>query len=148
MATSWPKETVTVIERLEGIQADLCNRFVERDWAIKLLTLAAVCREHVLLVGPPGTAKTQLVTRFAECMQARQFSYLLTRFTEPSELFGPLDLERFHEGVYEIRTDGMLPMADMAFLDEVFEGSSAILMRRTRFTGHWLVNVVDHAMAA
>src|SRR5262249_38162923 len=62
-----------------------------------------------------------------ENVDARGFHYLLTRFTEPSELFGPLDLEKFQDGTFHIRTEGMLPEAQIAFLDEVFQGSSAIL---------------------
>jgi len=100
---------------------------VDRDEAIGLLVLAAVCREHLLLIGPPGTAKTGLIDQFCRAVGARQFRYLLTRFTEPSELFGPLDIERFQAGSYRIRTEGMLPEAEVVFLDEVFQGSSAIL---------------------
>ncbi|WP_239382542.1 AAA family ATPase [Frankia sp. CIT1] len=102
--------------------------FVGRDEAVDLVALAVLCREHVLLVGPPGTAKTSLLERFRRILDARYFSYLLSRFTEPAELFGPVDIRRFQtEGVYEVNTAGMLPEADIAFLDEVFQGSSAIL---------------------
>jgi MoxR-like ATPase len=86
-----------------------------------------VAREHLLLIGPPGTAKTDLIDRFAQLIQAQRFSYLLTRFTEPSEIFGPLDFELFQSGIYRVKTEDMLPAADVVFLDEVFQGSSAIL---------------------
>jgi MoxR-like ATPase len=102
--------------------------FVDRDEAVDLIGLALLCREHVLLVGPPGTAKTALLTAFGSLLDTAPFTYLLTRFTEPAELFGPLDVRRFQrDGVYEINTQGMLPRARLAFLDEVFQGSSAIL---------------------
>jgi MoxR-like ATPase len=104
------------------------REFVDRDEAVDVVGLATLCREHVLLVGPPGTAKSSLLDRFRRILDARYFSYLLTRFTEPAELFGPVDIRRFQaEGVYEVNTAGMLPEADVAFLDEVFQGSSAIL---------------------
>jgi MoxR-like ATPase len=124
---AWPPEVLTAIKRLDEVKRTLKELFVERDQAVDLMALAAVCQEHLLLLGPPGTAKTELVNRFSELVQARRFHYLLTRFTEPTEVFGPLDLEAFQQGRFHIRTDGMLPEAEIAFLDEVFQGSSAIL---------------------
>jgi MoxR-like ATPase len=124
---SWPRATREAIYSLQAIIRELTATFVGRTQAARLLVLASVCREHLLLLGPPGTAKTDLITRFSGLISAGQFSYLLTRFTEPSEIFGPLDFERFQQGTYHIRTEGMLPEADIVFLDEVFQGSSAIL---------------------
>ncbi|RSM42725.1 AAA family ATPase [Amycolatopsis balhimycina DSM 5908] len=124
---SWPEATEKLVHRLDAIRQTLEARFVARTEAVRLLLLAAVCREHLLLLGPPGTAKTELITRFAELIDARHFRYLLTRFTEPAEIFGPLDFQRFRAGEYHVRTSGMLPEANVVFLDEVFHGSSAIL---------------------
>ncbi|MGW4064343.1 AAA family ATPase [Amycolatopsis sp. NPDC004747] len=115
------------IRSLQTVRRDLDARFVGRAQAVALLVLAVVAREHMLLIGPPGTAKTELIQRFAGLIQARRFSYLLTRFTEPSEIFGPLDFEQFQAGSYRVKTDDMLPAAEVVFLDEVFQGSSAIL---------------------
>ena len=78
-------------------------------------------------LGPPGSGKSELVSRFARGVKARSFQYLLTRFTEPAELFGPVDIQAFQQGRYHVRTEGMLPNAEIAFLDEVFQASSAIL---------------------
>lgn len=124
---SWPKKVRDKIDRLKYIEPTLNNNFVGRERAIKLLTLAALCQEHLLLIGPPGTAKTEIINQFTQLIDAQSFHYLLTRFTEPSELFGPLDLKAFQNGKYEIRTEGMLPKAHVVFLDEIFQGSSAIL---------------------
>ncbi|MPY58424.1 ATPase [Streptomyces spongiae] len=107
---------------------ELKQHFVGRDEVVDLLGLASLCQEHILVIGPPGTAKTGLLDRFCQMLDTRPFHYLLTRFTEPAELFGPLNIERFQqESVFEVNTEGMLPEARMAFLDEVFQGSSAIL---------------------
>ncbi|MFI5893091.1 AAA family ATPase [Actinoplanes sp. NPDC051513] len=104
------------------------SEYVDRDVAVDVIALAVLCREHVLLVGPPGTAKTSLIERFSKLLQTTYFGYLLTRFTEPAELFGAIDVESFQkENVYRIKTEGMLPKVDIAFLDEIFNGSSAIL---------------------
>ena len=108
--------------------ADVKNELADRDEAVDLIALATLCREHALLLGPPGTAKTFLIERFRRLLDVRCFSYLLTRFTEPAELFGPMDFRSFRdERIYKVNSAGMLPEADIAFLDEVFQGSSAIL---------------------
>lgn len=100
---------------------------VEREALAELIALAAVAGEHVLVIGPPGTAKSEAVRRIARAIDARLFEYLLGRFTEPSEIFGPIDLRRLKEGFVETETAGMIPEAELAFLDEVFKGSTAIL---------------------
>lgn len=66
---------------------------VEREVLLELVVLAAVAREHVLVIGPPGTAKSEGVRRVSRALGAKRFEYLLGRFTEPSELFGPIDLK-------------------------------------------------------
>lgn len=123
----WPEATERQLNRLLAIQRDLQILFVDRKEAIELLALAAISQEHLLVIGPVGTGKTELIRRFTEMVDAQGFHYLLTRFTEPAELFGPLDLQSFHNRSYRIHTDGMLPQAEILFLDEVFQGSSAIL---------------------
>ena len=100
---------------------------VDRAVLVDLVALAAVAGEHLLVIGPPGTAKSQAVRRVAGALGGRYFEYLLGRFTEPSELVGPVDLRKLRDGVVETATAGMLPEAEVAFLDEVFLGSTAIL---------------------
>jgi MoxR-like ATPase len=102
-------------------------RFVGRDEVIDLIALAVVAGEHLFLFGPPGTAKSLIVREFAGAVQCRYFEYLLTRFSEPNEIFGPVDLARLREGVVATVTTGMLPEAEFAFLDELFNANSAIL---------------------
>ena len=81
----------------------------------------------MLIVGPPGTAKSALVRHLARLIDARYFEYLLTRFSEPNEIFGPIDIKAFREGTYLRRVEAMLPDADIVFLDEIFKSNSAIL---------------------
>jgi MoxR-like ATPase len=100
---------------------------VEREALVELIGLAAVAGEHLLVIGPPGTAKSEAVRRVARATGGEYFEYLLGRFTEPSEIFGPIDLRKLREGSVETETAGMLPEAEIAFLDEVFQGSTAIL---------------------
>ena len=123
----WPRSTLASLGRLTTSREILRDTFTGREEVVDALILATLAHEHVLLVGPPGTAKSELVVRFAAAFKAGCFRYLLTRFTEPPELFGPMDIERFKAGDYHVRTAGMLPTAEIAFLDEVFHGSSAIL---------------------
>ena len=100
---------------------------VDRESIAEAVVLCAVAGEHLLVVGPPGTGKSEAVRRIADLLGGRYFEYLLGRFTEPNELFGPIDLRRLRDGIVEVETAGMLPEAEVAFLDEVFLGSTAIL---------------------
>ncbi len=117
----------TAAVSLRASLADASRGLVEREALVDLVALAAVAGEHVLVVGPPGTAKSEAVRRVARAIGGRYFEYLLGRFTEPSEIFGPVDLRKLRDGVVETETRGMLPEAEIAFLDEVFRGSTAIL---------------------
>src|SRR6476646_10354527 len=101
--------------------------FVGKDEIIDLLGLCLVARENLFLLGPPGTAKSALVQELARRIDGRVFDYLLTRFTEPNEIFGPFDIRKLREGELETNTEGMLPDADFIFLDELLNANSAIL---------------------
>jgi MoxR-like ATPase len=121
---------VSLIEASASLRravSDAARGLVERESLVELVALAAVAQEHVLVIGPPGTAKSEAVRRVARATGGLYFEYLLGRFTEPSEIFGPVDLRRLKEGVVETETFGMLPEAEVAFLDEIFQGSTAIL---------------------
>jgi MoxR-like ATPase len=101
--------------------------FVGKDEIIDLLGLCLVGGENLFILGPPGTAKSALVHELAARLEGRSFDYLLTRFTEPNELFGPFDLRRLREGELLTNTEGMLPEASLVFLDELLNANSAIL---------------------
>jgi MoxR-like ATPase len=105
----------------------LSSPFVGRDEEAKVITLALLSKEHVILIGEPGTAKSALARRAAELLNAKFFMYLLTKYTEPSELFGALDINALRQGIYKRITKDRLPEAEIAFLDEIFNANSAIL---------------------
>jgi MoxR-like ATPase len=141
-------ELLRVGNRLREVARALEQRFLGKEELIRLMLVALTAGEHMLLVGPPGTAKSALVRHLARLIDARYFEYLLTRFSEPSELFGPVDIKAFREGTYVRRTDAMLPEAEIAFLDEIFKSNSAILNslltvlnERRFFTGSRTVKV-------
>jgi len=114
-------------ERLQAVARDLESKFLGRSEVVRCMLVSALAGEHLVLIGPPGTAKSALVRTFSKLCDARYFEYLLTRFTEPNELFGPVDIAAFREGTYRRRTAGMLPEGEIVFLDEVFKSNSAIL---------------------
>ena len=105
----------------------LKQSFVGKDEIIDLLGLCLVARENLFMLGPPGTAKSALIQSLARKISGRVFDYLLTRFTEPNEIFGPFDIRKLREGELETNTSGMLPEADFVFLDELLNANSAIL---------------------
>lgn len=115
------------VEAVRGAISEASKNLIERETLVELVALAAVAGEHVLIIGAPGTAKSEAVRRIARATGGNYFEYLLGRFTEPSEIFGPVDLRKLKEGVVETETTGMLPEAEIAFLDEIFLGSTAIL---------------------
>ena len=101
--------------------------FVGKDEVVDLLGVCLVAGENLFLLGPPGTAKSALVQDLARRLDGRVFDYLLTRFTEPNELFGPFDIRKLREGELVTNTEGMLPEAALIFLDELLNANSAIL---------------------
>lgn len=113
--------------RLRAAVTAASRGLVNREALVELAALSAVAREHLLVIGPPGTAKSVAVRRIAGATGGRYFEYLLGRFTEPNEIFGPVDLRKLREGTVETDVSGMLPEAEIVFLDEIFQGSSAIL---------------------
>lgn len=111
----------------QEILAPMKEVFVGKDEVIDLLGVCLAGGENLFILGPPGTAKSALVQELALRLDGRMFDYLLTRFTEPNELFGPFDIRRLREGELVTNTDGMLPLADFVFLDELLNANSAIL---------------------
>src|SRR6202171_4990727 len=117
----------TFADLRRGVMEPLKERFVGRDEVVDLIALALVAGEHLFLHGPPGTAKSALIRHFARAVRGRYFVYMLTRSSEPNEIFGPIDIAQLREGRVMTVTTGMLPEAEFVFLDELFNANSAIL---------------------
>jgi MoxR-like ATPase len=115
-------------DTLSALMAELREQFVEREEEIAGAILAMLSGEHVLFIGPPGTAKSQMAKAMCERLRGGSFYYyLLTRFTSPEEVFGPLSLSSLQRDEFRRRTEGYLPQANIAFLDEIFKANSSIL---------------------
>lgn len=123
-------EADAVRNRITRFRQSLGRYFVQKQDIIDLMCVAAVAQEPLLLVGPPGTAKSDLVLKFKDALGIREvdyFEYMLTRFTEPSEIIGAIDIKELRDGRYIRRKEGKLPTAKLVFLDEIFKSNSAIL---------------------
>ena len=124
------READELRQRLDRFRNALSHYFVDRQRVIDLMTVCAVAQEPLLLVGEPGTAKSELATKFRDALAIPAddyFEYMLTRFTEPSEVLGPIDINLLRDGRYTRRVQGKLPTSRMVFLDEIFKSNSAIL---------------------
>jgi MoxR-like ATPase len=114
-------------QKLLLIESELKKSYFEREEEVHGSILALLARQHVLLLGPPGTAKSQLVEDLCGRMSGIYFSWLLTKFSTPEELFGPISLKALEQDKYTRITTGKLPEAQIVFLDEIWKASSSIL---------------------
>src|ERR1700749_3713607 len=120
-------KTDMIQDKLLKVLGHLKELFVGKDEIIDLMGICLVGGENLFLLGPPGTAKSATVRELSKLIDGNTFEYLLTRFTEPNELFGPFDIRRLREGDLVTNTEGMLPEASLVFLDELLNANSAIL---------------------
>ncbi len=122
-----PSEPHPVRDKFTAARKELSSALIEREDEVDLALTALVANEHVLLVGPPGCAKSLLLDSLLAWTGGSKFSVLLTKFTTVEEVMGPVSLAGLKEDRYVRVTKGKLPEADYAFIDEIFKGSSAIL---------------------
>jgi MoxR-like ATPase len=99
----------------EEVVAPLKQAYVGREEVVDLIALAVVAGEHLFLYGPPGTAKSALIRDFAQAVGARYFEYMLTRFSEPNEIFGATDLVKLREGTVATSSRGCCPRPNSSF---------------------------------
>ena len=120
-----PTQTQTPSKLIE-IRNKLNQIFVAREAEVDAIIVGLLSREPVILVGAPGTAKTALIESLGKLVGGKVFTYLLSRFTEPDELFGALDIKAYREGKIQRVINNTILTANIVFLDEIFKASSAI----------------------
>src|SRR5262245_61928944 len=136
-------EVSPVQEKFLTTRRELSSALIERDDEVDVVLTALVAQEHVLLVGPPGCAKSLLLDSLMRWMSGRRFSVLLNRFTCPEEVLGTVSVSGLKSDVYRRVTTGKLPEAELAYLDELFKASSAILNVLLRILNERLYEVGD-----
>ena len=115
-------------EKLKNIREELKQTFLERSDLIDGALAALLSSHHLLIIGPPGTAKSMLADELCRRIDgANYFQWLLTRFTTPEEIFGAVSLKALEQDDYRRVTTRKLPEAHIAFLDEIFKANSSIL---------------------
>lgn len=140
-------------QKIQTLLADMNTGLIDREHATKAALLSLLAAENLVLIGPPGTAKSMVARRVAQHIQtgdhtpvlqdnsnpsknqpdtgqhdaSRYFEYLLTKFSTPEEIFGPLSISELKADRFRRNTAGYLPTAQVAFLDEIFKASSSIL---------------------
>ena len=114
--------------KLQNFRSSLNTSFLEREDVIDGLLASVITKQNAFLFGLPGTGKSELVRAVSNGFQGSKFfGYLLSPTTDPSELFGPVAVSKLLKDEYTRDVDGYLPSSNIAFLDELFRGSSAVL---------------------
>src|SRR3989440_852299 len=114
--------------KFQSLQTEMEGHLFERHEELEGLILALLSRQHLLLVGPKGAAKSMMIRMLASAIEgAKYFERLMTRFTLPDELFGPVSISALKKDRFSRLTRGYLPEANFAFLDEIWKANSSIL---------------------
>ncbi|RLF90981.1 ATPase [Thermococci archaeon] len=117
-----------IAKNFDSLQQSLNSVFIEREEPIEGILVALIAKEHVILLGPPGTAKTMMTRAISSAFDLKHFWVLLTRFSTPDEVFGALDIKAFLEDhVFKRKITNMFPEAEVAHVDEIFKANSSML---------------------
>lgn len=121
-------QPTTIQERIGQLTQEISKGIYGKDRECRLAMLAALAGESIILLGPPGVAKSMIARRMKRAfVGAQSFEYLMNRFSTPDEIFGPVSISRLKsEDVYERTVEGFLPTADVVFLDEIWKAGPAI----------------------
>jgi len=109
------------------LEAELASGFIGREEEARVAVLALLTKQHAVFIGEPGTAKSALIRRLSQLVQCKYFYYLLSKYTVPDELVGAIDPVQYKQGRFVRNVQGKLPQAELAFIDEIFKGSSETL---------------------
>jgi len=119
---------MTYKNRISSILKLLNNRLYEREEIIAITLLSALAEQNIFLFGPPGTAKSLISRRLSKAFETNHyFEHLMQKFSTPEEIFGPISITELKKDNYIRKTEGFLPKAEFAFLDEIWKSSPAIL---------------------
>ena len=122
-----PTENASYRERVAALIGELSSEFVGREEESRLAVMALVTRTNLVLIGEPGTAKSAILRSLAERVHGSYYYYLMNKYTIPDEIVGPIDPIAYRNGEFKRLMDNRLPMANVAFIDEIFKASSETL---------------------
>ena len=120
---------IQIKDRIKKLLDKMREGIIDKDEATRLALLCAIAGENIFFMGPPGTAKSMISSRLHKIFteNTNYFEFLMSKYSSPEEIFGPIKLEGLDKGIYKRRIDGYLPTAHIAFLDEIWKSGNGIL---------------------